>query len=153
MEVVMKTKTLIAVVMLLSVSLCNAQTQDFTLPVNLDKEQVEENLLTGLKTDNSGLQYSCALMLGQIKSTRAVIPLMALLRKCDNLKLKTASAWALCNIGDPRGTFAVKREAQFNSCCIAKLRCAWYYETMVQSGTFIFTQEGQNLYAELKTDK
>ena len=147
----MKNRISIVMMLLLTASICFAQAPVQTLPPNVDRDVVEENLLIGLKAENTGLQHSCALMLGQIKSERAVIPLMALLRKCDNLQLKTAAAWALCNIGNPRGTFAVKREAQFNDCCKAQLRCAWYYETMVQGGTFVFKQEGGQLYAELKT--
>ena len=145
----MKTRTVV-IVMMLIIGAVYLNAQGISLPANADKELIEDNLLAGLRSDNAGLKSSCAFMLGKMKSTRAVIPLMALLRKCDDLHIKTSAAWALCNIGDPRGTFAVKREVQFSSCCKTKLRCAWYYENLVQNGTFTFNKIGEDIIAELK---
>jgi hypothetical protein len=127
-----------------------AQAQELVLPANADKTLIEDNLLAGLTSENTGLQRSCALMLGKIKSSRAVIPLMAALRSGKTMELKSAAAWALCNIGDDRGTFAVKREVQFNNCCKTQLRCAWYYENMVHSGTFWFKNLSPDVIAELQ---
>jgi hypothetical protein len=145
----MNTRILLSIVLLL-IAILSLYAQDPALPANANKALIEKNLLIGLNSTNEGLRYSCALMLGNIKSTRAVIPLMALLKQCDNFKLKTAAAWALCNIGDARGTYAVKREVEFNSCCKTKLICAWYYENMVKPGSFIFRDVDQTILAELK---
>jgi hypothetical protein len=122
--------------------------KDLALPAKTDRALIERNLLVGLNSSNEGLRYGCALMLGDLKSSQAVIPLMALLKQSDNFKLKAAAAWALCKIGDARGTFAVKREVEFNSCCKTRLVCAWYYETMVKSGSFIFKNGDQSMLAE-----
>jgi hypothetical protein len=138
MEVGMNTQKFLATVALVVCAMVCAQAQELVLPANADRTRIEDNLLVGLTSENTGLQRSCALMLGKMKSSRAVIPLMATLRDGQTLELKTAAAWALCNIGDARGTFAVKREVLFNNCCMTKLRCAWYYENMVHSGTFWF---------------
>jgi hypothetical protein len=89
-------------------------------------------------------------MLGEIKSSKAVIPLMRVLKQCDNFKLKTAAAWALCNIGDDRGTYAVKLEVKFSDCDKTRLVCAWYYEHKVKQGSFIFRDIDPAVLAEVK---
>ncbi|MCX6120927.1 MAG: hypothetical protein NTX44_04865 [Ignavibacteriales bacterium] len=146
----MKTKCALTITVLLSIAVTRVFAEDPVLPAKADQALIEENLLVGLNSTNEGLRYSCALMLGDLKSSQAVIPLMALLRQSDNFKLKTAAAWALCNIGDARGTFAVKREAEFNSCCKTKLVCAWYYENKVKQGSFVFRDVDQAVLAEVK---
>jgi hypothetical protein len=145
----MKTPLVVCVLILVLGTVIPAFAGDTVLPSNADKALIEGNLLKGLNSDNEGLRQSCALMLGNIKSTRAVIPLMSILRNSDNFKLKTAAAWALCNIGDSRGTFAVKREVEFNDCCKTQLVCAWYYEHMVHPGSFVFRDVEQALIADL----
>jgi hypothetical protein len=135
---------------LLFIAAFSLYADDPALPAHANRSLIERNLLVGLSSTNDGLRYSCALRLGELKSTRAVIPLMALLKQCDNFKLKTAAAWALCNIGDARGTYAVKREVSFNECGKTKLVCAWYYETMVKSGSFVFRDVDLPMLAELK---
>ncbi len=125
----------------LAVSVAAAQptgASDPVLPPNVNKAIVEENLLIGLASGNLGLQRSAALMLGKIKSDRAVIPLMAVLHNSDQESLRIAAAYALCRIGDARGTFAVRRAVKFDDCCKVQNTCAWYYETMVSPGTFAF---------------
>jgi hypothetical protein len=146
----MKTKRAFTIVALLFIAVTCVYAEDPVLPAKANQALIEENLLVGLNSTNDGLRYSCALMLGDLKSSQAVIPLMALLRQSDNFKLKTAAAWALCNIGDARGTFAVKREAEFNSCCKTQLVCAWYYENKVKPGSFVFRDVDQAVLAEVK---
>jgi len=137
------------IVILLVVALTGGRAEDSVLPAGANKTFIEDNLLIGLSSDNRGLQRSSALMLGYIKSERAVILLMSALKECDDSGLKIAAAWALCNIGDPRGTYAVKREVEFNECCKTRLVCAWYYENMVRPGTFVFKGSGENMIAEI----
>ncbi|MCU0453839.1 MAG: hypothetical protein MUE68_09280 [Bacteroidetes bacterium] len=102
-----------------------------------DKAKVEANLLLGLASDNTGLQRSCALMLGQIKSDRAVIALMHKLRSSDDECVRIASAWALSRIGNPFGTYLVKMTVNFEESGKLRAHCAWYYNTMVKAGTFV----------------
>jgi hypothetical protein len=42
--------------------------------------QIEENYLVGLNSSNVGLRTSCAYFLGEMKSDKAIIPLLKLLR-------------------------------------------------------------------------
>jgi hypothetical protein len=148
MEVAMKPASVLFLCMLLAAVLIPVRAADSILPPGANKAQIEDNLLIGLSSDNEGLQRSSALMLGYIKSDRAIFPLMSILKESDKPGLKIAAAWALCNIGDPRGTFAVKREVEFNECCKTQLACAWYYENMVKHGTFVFRESGGTMLAE-----
>jgi hypothetical protein len=152
MEVVMKKRfALMAALAIIAVT--GAKAEDPVLPSNANRALIEENLMVGLNSDNEGLRYSCALMLGSIKSESAVIPLMALLKQCDSFKLKRAAAWALCNIGDERGTYAVKMEVRFSECCKTRLVCAWYYENMVKPGSFVFNNVDPTMIAELDNSR
>ncbi len=77
---------------------------------------IEANYLEGLNSNNLGLKISSAYFLGDMKSEKAVIPLM---RMFDNAKTdgeKLVAAWALLKIGDARGTFLVKRECEVGNC-------------------------------------
>ncbi len=46
--------------------------------------RAEQNLLIGLESDNQGLKESSAYMLGELKSSKAVVPLMKMLRSDDH---------------------------------------------------------------------
>jgi HEAT repeat protein len=102
------------------------------------KELIEVNAMIGLETSNSGLQRSCALMLGKLQSERAVIPLMTIFRNHPDENVRIAAAWALCKIGDARGVYAVKRAVKYDESPKVQSVCAWYYENLVKPGTFIF---------------
>ena len=79
-------------------------------------EAIEANYLTGLNSDNQGLKVSSAYFLGNIKSSRAVIPLMKMFRTEKNNGAKLVAAWSLLKIGDSRGVFLVKRESEIGNC-------------------------------------
>ena len=89
----------------------------------LTYEQIEDNLLAGLKTDNLGLNVSCAYMLGNMKSDRAVIPLMKMLRCEKDERAQLMAALSLMKIGDERGIFLIKRLAKFSDCERVKCMC------------------------------
>jgi hypothetical protein len=57
-----------------------AQTPAELTKAGLSLTQIEDNYLVGLNSDVPGLQVSCAYFLGEMKSERAVIPLMKMLR-------------------------------------------------------------------------
>lgn len=113
-----------------------------------------ENLLVGLQSDNKGLQKSCAYMLGVLEADEAVIPLMRMLRECEEPCGRCAVALALCRIGDARGVYAVKQMVRFDDCPQLRLRAAWFYNQYVQEGTFVFKeipgQETEVEVAEMK---
>ncbi len=79
-------------------------------------EAIEANYLTGLNSDNQGLKVSSAYFLGNMKSSRAVIPLMKMFRNEKNNGAKLVAAWSLLKIGDSRGVFLVKRESELGNC-------------------------------------
>ena len=79
-------------------------------------EAIEANYLTGINSDNQGLKVSSAYFLGNMKSIRAVIPLMKMFRNEKNNGAKLVAAWSLLKIGDSRGVFLVKRESELGNC-------------------------------------
>lgn len=113
-----------------------AGTDDQVSPTMYAK--AEANLLVALQSDNRGLSESAAYMLGELKSSKAVIPLMKMLRDSERESARTVAALALCKIGDARGVYAVKRAAKFDASGSVQMRCAWYYDQYVSPGTFGF---------------
>lgn len=85
-------------------------------PNSANRDVIEKNYLEGIKSDNQGLKVSAAYFLGEMKSSKAVIPLMRILREdsCDDARL--AAALALVKIGDGRGIYIVKKAVDFNDC-------------------------------------
>jgi HEAT repeat protein len=102
-----------------------------------------ENLLIGLGSDNTGLKSGCAFMLGELKATEAVVPLMAVLKSDACEECRTVAALALCRIGDERGSYAVKRAVRFDESSHVQQKCAWFYEQYVTPGSFGFVTEPQ----------
>jgi len=145
----MKTIRWVSAVVLSMLIAAPALAGDPVLPPNANKALIEQNLLIGLVSDNAGLQRSCALMLGKINADQALIPLLSVMNNSEDNQLRIAAAWALCRIGHPIGTYAVKRAVSFDQCCKVQLACAWYYENYVKKGTFAFKQTDLQILAEL----
>lgn len=101
----------------------------------------EENLLIGLQSDNLGLKESSAFMLGELKSGKAVVPLMQMLRESPNESSRIIAGLALCRIGDERGVYAVKLATSYDASDLVQSRCAWFYNEYVHSGSFDFALE------------
>lgn len=76
---------------------------------------IEKNLLEGLKSDNEGLRISCEYYLGEMKSHKAVIPLMKILRDDPSYPARIVAALSLIKIDDPQGVFMVGRSIEFNT--------------------------------------
>lgn len=103
---------------------------------NLDSEKsakyelIEANRLLGLHSDNQGLRESCAYFLGEMKSKKAVFPLMEMLRE---EKAPTSSriiaALSLIKIGDPQGAYFVSRVGELCEDPITKKFCEKYYKS------------------------
>jgi hypothetical protein len=75
----------------------------------------EVNYLVGVKSDNFGLKVSSAYYLGEMKSEKAVIPLMEILRSDTSASARIMAALSLYKIGDARGLHAIKQAIQFDS--------------------------------------
>jgi hypothetical protein len=150
-ENLMKTTLVVLAVLVLTVSISTAQ--EMVLPAKANRAVIEENLMLGLRSENLGLQRSAALMLGKIRANDAVIPLMAVLHNSTDSGVRMAASYALCKIGDERGTYAVKQAVKFDDCCKVKLASAWYYEQYVKRGTFAFKPAEAELLAALLDPK
>ena len=94
------------------------------------REMIVSNLLEGLKSSNCGLKMSCAYFLGELKSERAVIPLMKMLRDEENECSRLMAALALIKIEDARGVFMVKRQAEFDDCLRVRNICKILYKAV-----------------------
>jgi hypothetical protein len=140
MEVVMKKSIVLLALLLVILCIVPIAAQESVLPPNANKVLIENNLFIGLASKNLGLQRGCALMLGKIQSTRAVIPLMDVLHNNTDENVRVAASWALCKIGDARGVYAVKMAVKYDECTKVQATCAWYYENLVKQGTFTFAQ-------------
>ena len=136
----MKKSNVLLASLFLVASAIPAIAQESVLPPNANKALIEDNLFNGVASDNLGLQRSSVLMLGKIKSDRAVIPLMTVLHGTTDEHVRVAAAWALCKIGDARGVYAVKMAVRFDESAKVQASCAWYYENLVKQGMFTFAQ-------------
>lgn len=83
-------------------------------PNKASREIIEQNYIEGINSENLGLKVSSAYYLGEMKSQKAVIPLMAILREDHSDGARLAAALALIKIGDARGVYMVKRTIDFN---------------------------------------
>ncbi len=76
--------------------------------------KVEKNLLEGIASDNQGLKLSSAYFLGEIKSDKAILPLLEILHNSDECCAKQVAALALYKINSARGMFAIKQAIKFD---------------------------------------
>ena len=95
--------------------------------VTFNKELVEANLLKGVASTNFGLRTSSAMMLGKLKSEKALFALMKMLRMEDDERGRIVAALSLYNIGDSVGLYAVKQQARFDKSERVRKLCALFY--------------------------
>jgi HEAT repeat protein len=107
-----KILTTTLVLLLLAVSLYAGEAP--TVKKNLNMDLVEENLINGLTETNRGVAISSAQMLGEIKSNKAVVPLMRILKNSNDEAARISAALSLYKIGDARGLYAVKQAVKFD---------------------------------------
>jgi len=92
-------------------------------------ENTVKSLLEGLESENLGLKTSCAYMIGELKLTEAIIPLMRLLREDESEKVRISAALALYKIGTPMSIYAVKQASKYDSSeRVVKLAYGFYNE-------------------------
>jgi len=139
-------KSIVLLTMLmLTASAVPLMAKEFNVPNGVNITSIEDNLLFGLSTNNTGVQRSCALLLGKIQSDKAVVPLMALFSNYSDENLRIAAAWALCMIGDRRGINAVKAAAKNDECSRVQAICRLYYENLKKGGKFSLAQPEENI--------
>jgi hypothetical protein len=90
-------------------------------------ESIELNRLIGLTSDNDGLKVSSAFNLGEMKSQKAVIPLIALLREGKTDEERIIAALSLMKIGNAQGIFMVSRSAKYNGSGRVRFICERFY--------------------------
>jgi hypothetical protein len=93
----------------------------------LKHQVVYKNPLKGLRCTDEDIRLDCAFALGKIKSGKAVIPLMKLLREDPSEAVRIVAAQSLIEIGDPRGVFLVGRTAKFNNSEHVRNLCDKFY--------------------------
>ena len=87
----------------------------------------EINLLIALNSNNYGLRTSAAQVLGDIKSEKAVIPLMRILKSSGDESLRIVAALSLYKIQNPRGLFAVRQAVKFDESVRVRKLCLNFY--------------------------
>ena len=102
--------TITLVFMLISFSQAN---QDSVIPVDKNAKK-EANYLSALNSNNESLRINSAYMLGEMRSKKAVIPLMDMFRQNKDKGAKLVAALSLLKIGDARGIFLIKRSIELN---------------------------------------
>jgi hypothetical protein len=98
----------------------NSAYNDFSV-FNEDKyDQIEENMLIGIKSRNNGLQTSCAYFLGEMKSDRAMIPLLRLVQNGETEAARIIAALSLYKIESKIGMYRLKYLAETDESELAK---------------------------------
>ena len=87
----------------------------------------EINLLIALNSNNYGLKTSAAQILGDVKSEKAVIPLMRILKSSGDENLRIVAALSLYKIQNPRGLFAVRQAVKFDESTRVRKLCLNFY--------------------------
>ncbi len=121
------TRTILIAALLLGITVASFGNDDKR------KNDLSENtiasLLEGLTSDNLGLKSSCAYMLGELKITRAIIPLLRVLHNDKSEEVRISAALALYKIGTPLSIYAVKQASKFDkSTRVNKLLRKFYSE-------------------------
>jgi hypothetical protein len=115
------------------------------------KESTIASLMEGLTSDNLGLKASCAYMLGELKVTDAIIPLMRILHNDVNEELRISAALALYKIGTPISIYAVKQAGRFDeSERVNKLAQNFYTEYLREKLIKADDTDTDNLIAQRK---
>ena len=99
---------------------------------NLTEDEIKAQIvkiipLKGLKCTDEKLRLDCAFALGKMKSDKAVIPLMKLLREDPCEAVRIVAAQSLIEIGDPRGVYLVGRSAIFSDSERVRNFCNKFY--------------------------
>lgn len=94
----------------------------------IDVKTRVENLLRGVSSDNAGLRLSCAYYLGELKSEKALIPLMKMLRSDEKECNRIIAALSLFKLQNERSIYILKREAVFNDSKRTREMCGKFYD-------------------------
>lgn len=118
--------------LLFTVSAIAGETPD-RAKVTFNREVVEANLLAGIESTNFGLRTSAAMMLGDLKSDKAVFALMNMLRNEDDERARIVAALSLYKIGSSVGLYAVKQQARFDQSERVRKLCTLFYQESLKA--------------------
>ncbi|MCU7494495.1 MAG: HEAT repeat domain-containing protein [Ignavibacteria bacterium] len=102
---------------------------DYLLNKKTDKPDIEEELLKAVSSDDFDARVSAAYLLGEMKSSLAMIPLMKMLREEENDGGKLMAALSLYKLGKAQGIYALRRAFEFDESSRVKRMCAIFYNT------------------------
>lgn len=122
------------------------------LPRNISTitDNTKESLLIGLKSDNLGLKTSCAYMIGELKITNAIIPLLKILKEDKNEEARIAAALALYKIGTPLAIYSIKQSAKFDDSKRVSNLALNFYNEYLRNKLMQNKQHGDSTYVVIK---
>lgn len=91
------------------------------------ENNVEENLIVGLNSDNLGLKTSSAYMLGEYGTSKSINSLLKVLKSGNTEEERISAAMALVKINTEQSMFAVKQNAKFDDSERVRKLCALFY--------------------------
>ncbi len=110
-----KTKIALLIYMVFAVFTVSTFGNDLLTDTQLrNRDAVVKSLLMGINSENYGLRTSSAYMIGELKISEAVIPLLKMLKNASSEEARIMAAVALFKIGDARGIYAVKQAIRFD---------------------------------------
>ncbi len=96
--------------------------------MSLEKEKMFiENLLEGINSDNTGLKISSAYFLGEMKSEKALLSLMSMLKTGGTEGERIIAALSLIKLGNEKGLFAVKQRIVHDPSPFVRQMCKQFY--------------------------
>jgi len=101
--------------------------------------QAEQNLLAGIKSDNIGLETSSAYFLGEMKSDKALIPLLRLVTKGETEEARIIAALSLYKIKSKIGMYRLKYLAETDESELVRHVFARIYQKYV-ADQYSFTE-------------
>ena len=104
---------------------------NYAILTDEEYHQVEQNLLAGINTDNIGLQTSSAYFLGEMKSDRAMIPLLRLVRNGETEEARIIAALSLYKIESKIGMYRLKYLAETDESELARRVFSRIYQKYV----------------------
>jgi len=100
------------------------------------KDNTIETLIMGLNSDNIGLKSSSAYMIGELRLSEAVIPLLRVLHNEKNEEVRIAAALALYKIGSPMAIYAVRQTIRFDESKRVSKLCASFYSEYLKNNFY-----------------
>ncbi|GJQ62116.1 MAG: hypothetical protein SCALA702_11690 [Melioribacteraceae bacterium] len=93
---------------------------------------MEQNLLMGVNSANTGLKVSSAYHLGEIKSDKAVLSLIKMLRDSEKEEERIAAALSLTKIGTTKAIYFVKEASKYDDSKRVRELCNKFYVNSVR---------------------